>query len=307
MQKINKLKNIVNIIFFSLIVYFFYNLIDFDLLKETVFEFKISYLFVIFSIFLLRPLMKTYRWFIIVRHYSEIKFIDFFRNIVLGLSFDIFTSSPIALEITKVIKIKKEIGLKKSVTLIFFDRIYTLIFRIISLEIMVVLYSFFYIEQIFSEVLIIFLITVIFVFFLNSKLEKFLSLKFFKKFIKADVSKILKIYKTTKVNFIELFFINFIILLANILLYYLIFKSLNNDTNFFDLSIFISIIDFLTQFQFIIFGFKEFTTVYFSNFININNEIAFAGAIIHKVLDSFNIIFLYGIFNLFKFKTKNKN
>tara|TARA_B110000971_G_C20004020_1_gene498231 strand:- start:968 stop:1891 length:924 start_codon:yes stop_codon:yes gene_type:complete len=307
MQKINKLKNIVNIIFFSLIVYFFYNLIDFDLLKETVFEFKISYLFVIFSIFLLRPLMKTYRWFIIVRHYSEIKFIDFFRNIVLGLSFDIFTSSPIALEITKVIKIKKEIGLKKSVTLIFFDRIYTLIFRIISLEIMVVLYSFFYIEQIFSEVLIIFLITVIFVFFLNSNLEKFLSLKFFKKFIKADVSKILKIYKTTKVNFIELFFINFIILLANILLYYLIFKSLNNDTNFFDLSIFISIIDFLTQFQFIIFGFKEFTTVYFSNFININNEIAFAGAIIHKVLDSFNIIFLYGIFNLFKFKTKNKN
>tara|TARA_B100000787_G_scaffold158000_1_gene135142 strand:+ start:14 stop:937 length:924 start_codon:yes stop_codon:yes gene_type:complete len=307
MQKINKLKNIVNIIFFSLIVYFFYNLIDFDLLKETVFEFKISYLFVIFSIFLLRPLMKTYRWFIIVRHYSEIKFIDFFRNIVLGLSFDIFTSSPIALEITKVIKIKKEIGLKKSVTLIFFDRIYTLIFRIISLEIMVVLYSFFYIEQIFSEVLIIFLITVLFVFFLNSNLEKFLSLKFFKKFIKADVSKILKIYKTTKVNFIELFFINFIILLANILLYYLIFKSLNNDTNFFDLSIFISIIDFLTQFQFIIFGFKEFTTVYFSNFININNEIAFAGAIIHKVLDSFNIIFLYGIFNLFKFKTKNKN
>ena len=307
MQKINKLKNIVNIIFFSLIVYFFYNLIDFDLLKETVFEFKISYLFVIFSIFLLRPLMKTYRWFIIVRHYSEIKFIDFFRNIVLGLSFDIFTSSPIALEITKVIKIKKEIGLKKSVTLIFFDRIYTLIFRIISLEIMVVLYSFFYIEQIFSEVLIIFLITVIFVFFLNSNLEKFLSLKFFKKFIKVDVSKILKIYKTTKVNFIELFFINFIILLANILLYYLIFKSLNNDTNFFDLSIFISIIDFLTQFQFIIFGFKEFTTVYFSNFININNEIAFAGAIIHKVLDSFNIIFLYGIFNLFKFKTKNKN
>ena len=251
--------------------------------------------------------MKTYRWFIIVRHYSEIKFIDFFRNIVLGLSFDIFTSSPIALEITKVIKIKKEIGLKKSVTLIFFDRIYTLIFRIISLEIMVVLYSFFYIEQIFSEVLIIFLITVIFVFFLNSNLEKFLSLKFFKKFIKADVSKILKIYKTTKVNFIELFFINFIILLANILLYYLIFKSLNNDTNFFDLSIFISIIDFLTQFQFIIFGFKEFTTVYFSNFININNEIAFAGAIIHKVLDSFNIIFLYGIFHLFKFKTKNKN
>lgn len=307
MQKINKLKNVVNIIFFSLIVYFFYNLIDFNLLKETVFEFKISYLFVIFSIFLLRPLMKTYRWFIIVRHYSKIKFIDFFRNIVLGLSFDIFTNSPIALEITKVIKIKKEIGLKKSVTLIFFDRIYTLIFRIISLGIMVVLYSFFYIEQIFLEVSIIFLLTVLSIFFLNSNLENFLSLKFFKKFIKTDVSKILKIYKTTKVNFIELFFINFIILLANILLYYLIFKSLNNDTNFFDLSIFISIIDFLTQFQFIIFGFKEFTTVYFSNFIDINNEIAFAGAIIHKLLDSFNIIFLYGFFNLFKFKTKNKN
>ena len=304
MFKINKLKNIINLIFFSLIIYFFYNLIDFDLLKQTVFEFKFSYLLAIFTIFLLRPLMKTYRWFIIIRNYSKIKFIDFFRNIILGLSFDIFTSSPIALEITKVIKIKNEIGLKKSIILIFFDRIYTVIFRIISLGIMVALYSFFYIKEIFSEILIIFLLTTLFLFFLNFNLEKVLNLIIFKKFIKIDISEILNIYKRTKINFLELFFINFIILLANIILYYLIFKSLNNNTNFFDLSIFISILDFLTQFQFIIFGFKEFTTVYFSNFININHEVAFVGAIIHKVFDSFNIIFLYGIFNLFRLNVK---
>ena len=304
MFKINKLKNIINIIFFSLIIYFFYNLIDFDLLKQTVSEFKFSYLLAIFTILLSRPLMKTYRWFIIIRNYSKIKFIDFFRNIILGLSFDIFTSSPIALEITKVIKIKNEIGLKKSITLIFFDRIYTVIFRIISLGIMVVLYAFFYIKEIFSEILIIFLLKTLFFFFLNFNLEKVLNLIIFKKFIKIDISEILNIYKRTKVNFLELFFINFIILLANIILYYLIFKSLNNNINFFDLSIFISILDFLTQFQFIIFGFKEFTTVYFSNFININHEVAFAGAIIHKVFDSFNIIFLYGIFNLFRLNVK---
>tara|TARA_B100000795_G_C22793173_1_gene437963 strand:+ start:270 stop:1187 length:918 start_codon:yes stop_codon:yes gene_type:complete len=304
MLQIKKLKNIINIIFFILIVYFFYNLLDFNLLKKTLIEFKISYLLIIVSIFLLRPLMKTYRWFIIIRNYSKIKFIDFFRNTVLGLSLDIFTSSPIALEIAKTIKIKKEIGLKKSITLIFFDRIYTLIFRIISLGMMVVLYSFFYIKQIFLETSIIFLAILIFIFLLNLNIEKILNIEFFKKFIKIDISEISKIYKKTRVNFLELFLINFVILLGNILLYYLIFKSLNNNTNFFDLSIFISIIDFITQFQFIIFGFKEFTTVYFSNLININHEIAFVGAIIHKAFDSLNIIFLYGIFNLFKFNMK---
>ena len=302
----SSIKNVTNIIFFSIIVYLLYDLIDYDLLKETIYQFNFSHLLIISALFLLRPLMKTYRWFIIIKNFSKIKFIDFFRNTILGLSIDVFTSSPIALEITRVIKIKKEIGFKQSLILILFDRIYTLTFRIISLGIIVVAYSFFYIKQIFFEVLLILIFLTLLIFFLNYNFKKIVNLSIFRKYIKHDIKEILNIFYKTKKKFFQLFLINFIILFVNITLYYLIFKSLNKDTNFFDLSIFISIVDFITQFQFIVFGLKEFTTVYFSNFININHEVALVGALVHRVLDSFNIVFLYGIFNLFTFKNKKK-
>ena len=75
---------------------------------------------------------------------------------------------------------------------------------------------------------------------------------------------------------------------------------------YFEISIFVPLIDFVSQMQFMFIGLKEFSTVYFSKYINITNEIALTGALSHRVFDAISVIFLFVIFNFLNTNSKIK-
>ena len=158
--------------FFILIKFFYYfkkniNLDDLSLIFNSI---KIKDIIIIFILFLLRPILITVRWFILVRNFTNIYFLDFFKNIILGSSLNFITSSSIALDVVKFAKIQKDLGLNKSIFLVILDKFYALIFKIFFLILIFNLFNFFIIKTYIFEFLIISISLPLTIFFFRNKL-----------------------------------------------------------------------------------------------------------------------------------------
>jgi len=242
-------------------------------------------------LFLMLPLLMTIRWFIIVSNFSKIKFIDFFRNIVAGFSFSLIFSSTLAIEAAKFVKIKKELGNKKSIILIFIDKFLALFFKIIFILFILIIYLYYYIDSninylIISVISFLFLIII----FLN-----------FNKLILLFSGKIFdKIAKVIKKEILKLFFVNLLIQSLNIFIYFLIFLFLEKKFQIIELSILVPLVELLSQFQFLVFGMKELSTVFLFGYLDISKELALVGALMYTFVDYLIVISLYLFLNIKK-------
>ena len=294
---------ILNIFVLILFIYYFKENIIIDELLEILITIKPIDIIIIFTLFLLRPILITLRWFLLVRNFTKIHFLEFFKNIIIGSSLNFITSSSIAIEIVKFTKIKKYLGINKSIFLVFLDKIYTLIFKIIFLIIIFNLFNHYIIKTYVIEFLSISISLFCFAYLFRIKLFKIFN-KLIKNKHNLKISELLSILMTTNKNFLALFLTNLVIQLLNIYLYYIIFVAYGGNINLFEISIFVPLIDFVSQMQFMFIGLKEFSTVYFSKYINITNEIALTGALSHRVFDAISVIFLFVIFNFLNTNSK---
>ena len=95
--------------------------------------------------------------------------------------------------------------------------------------------------------------------------------------------------------------------MINVSVYFLIFLSLGNYLNFSVLLIFTPFIELLGQFTFIIFGIKEISTIFVLDFIDVEKELALAGALIYLFVEFIVVITLYSVLNINKINIfKNK-
>ena len=141
-----------------------------------------------------------------------------------------------------------------------------------------------------------------FLFFLFIKIDN-LIIYFGSKFLNnKEIKNIELIFAKIKKNVPKLILTNLIVLLINTSIYFLIFLSLGGNLLFFELLIFVPIIELLGQFSFIIVGMKELSTVLLLSFFNVNKELALAAALIYLFLEYLVVIALYIIFN---FNRKN--
>ena len=302
----NKFFIIIKFFSFFLIIYLFYRFVSTENFLSTIREVPITNIFFIFVACLFHPILITLRWFILLKNFSKIKFIDLLKNIVSGYSYSLILASGLVIDATKFIKIKKEIGSGNSLILVSIDKLIALFFKITFMLIFVIVYIYFYTQINLNYVLftIFFLLSLIFLFY---KIESVIIL-LFKKILKNKKSiDIELILRKIKKKIPSLVFANLAIQLLNTFIYFVIFLSLETSLTFLNAMIIVPIIDILGQFSFIIFGMKEISTVFLLSFFNINNETALAAALIYLFIEYLVIITLYSSLSLSKislFKTK---
>ena len=295
----NKLFISIKIISFFIIIYLFYKFINTGDFLSILYAIALTDILPIFLIYLSLPILITFRWYLVINNFSKIKFIDLLRNIISGFSFSLILSSALVIDAAKFIKIKKEIGSKNSFILVGIDKILVLFLKVIFIFLFLIFY-FILFENLNNKISFLFLIVLSFLFFFFIKIDN-LIFYFCSKFLKRKETKNIKlIFAKIKKNIPKLILTNFIILLINTSIYFLIFLSLGGNLLFFELLIFVPIIELLGQFSFIIVGMKELSTVLLLSFFNINTELALAAALIYLFLEYLVVITLYIIFKLNK-------
>ena len=295
----------IKILTFFIFMYLFFKFVNQNDLINSLTNISIKEIFFIYFLYLFLPIAIAFRWFIIIENFSKIKFIDLLRNIISGFSVSLIFSSTLAIDAVKFMRIKKEVGYENAFILTSIDKFFTLFFKIFFLLIFVIFYLHFY-DEIAPNVILTLSILTFFYLLIFFRIDKII-IYFFRKFlIKRRYKNIEKIFKKTKKKTIRLIFINLIIQLINSSIYFLIFLFLDNNLEFIKILIFVPIIELLGQFSFIIFGMKEFSTVFLLSSFNIEIELALAGALIYLFLEYLVIITLYLVLNFNKIIFINK-
>jgi len=295
----NRIFLLLKITTFFLVVYLFLKFINQKNFLLIFTKINIKDVFIIYALFLMLPLLMTIRWFIIVSNFSKIKFIDFFRNIVAGFSFSLIFSSTLAIEAAKFIKIKKELGNKKSIILIFIDKFLALFFKIIFILFILIIYLYYYIDSNINY-LIISVISFLFLIIIFLNINKLILLFSRKIFSKNNFKIFDKISKVIKKEILKLFFVNLLIQSLNIFIYFLIFLFLEKKFQIIELSILVPLVELLSQFQFLVFGMKELSTVFLFGYLDISKELALVGALMYTFVDYLIVISLYLFLNIKK-------
>ena len=193
------LKKISNNIFFKLfitllILTYFYNNLDFNIIKNSIKSIDLRTLFISLLILSINPLLFILRWFYVVNYFQKEKFINFYIQISKGLFIAELVQNSIFLDLYKFYKLKK-INLKKRFLLIINEKIIILLTRVYFILVLFTLINFYifkisiYLNLILLALSLIFLIYI----FLNIKnfKEKFILNIIYNYYIKFFTKKII--------------------------------------------------------------------------------------------------------------------
>ena len=226
---ISLLKKISNNIFFKLfitllILTYFYNNLDFNIIKNSIKSIDLRTLFISLLILSINPLLFILRWFYVVNYFQKEKFINFYIQISKGLIIAELLQNSIFLDLYKFYKLKK-LNLKNKLLLIINEKIIILFTRVSFILVLFTLINFYIFKiSIFLNLILLVLMLIILIYiFLNIKnfKEKFILNIFYNYYIKFFTKKIISRKKIFAVE-----------LLRNIILslsYFII------SINFFDL------------------------------------------------------------------------
>ena len=243
---------------------------------------------------LVRSFLINYRWFVLVKNFSKISFVDFYKNLNNANSLYFITNASIAVELVRLLKLKNEIGIKKSLFLVSLDKIYSLIFKIFFLVFILNFYIYIFKTNLFMSGAILsffFVFTSLVVIKNTNKILIYLSKL---NFLKVNFDIIIQLNQTIGKSKLKIYFINFLIQILNIFMYFVIFKSLNINLNLIQLSLFVPMIEFIAQVPF--FGLKEISMIYLFQNMNLTQEVIFTAALLNLICESFIIMSIHFFF-----------
>lgn len=274
----------IKIFFLIIIIFFFFRFIDHDdLLSQIHLISKIDILIIILFYLIYLFLICT-RWFLVVKNFTKFKFFYFFKNITLGFNLVVISSSALALDGTKIIGIKNELGYKKSILLVLYDKIFTLLFKISFLLIIFNTLNYFKFNYYFEEFIIISFFVFLFLILFISKINYFINLilKFKNIQFLNDIDNILK---KNNNRILSLFFINLIMQLLMVAIYIKALNTFNINFSLLDVFLFTPLIEVISQFQVLLIGIKEAFTVYIYSLLNLPRESVLMAAILIKLAE----------------------
>jgi hypothetical protein len=300
-QNSNTKKNIlslIKILTFFIVIYLFIKFVNQEDFFFILSKVSLKYIFIIYIFYMFLPVTHAIRWFLIVKSLSNIKFYDLFKNLITGYSLSLILSSAVAIDAAKFMKIKKEIGYKRSLLLLSIDKFIALAFKLIFLSIFTSFYLYFYMEVnlIYISLSIFFSLAIILIFLKIDKIIIF----FTNFFLKDNIKILILVFKKIKKNILKIIFINMVTQTINIILYFLIFLSFGSYLGFASLLVFTPMVELFGQFSFLIFGMKEISTVLILNFFSIGKELALSVAIIHLFTEYLVVISINIILKLIK-------
>ncbi len=257
-------------------------------------------LFLYFTFFVL----VTLRWMTVVSNFVKLNFFYLFKNIILGYNIAIFTST-LAVDATKFYGLSKKIESSKNISLVIYDKLFTLFFKIIFLFIIfnylnftkleIHENTFFLISSAIAISLIFFSIRI------NFFLKYLLRFKFFS-FLK-NIEKTIKINKN-KIK--KLIFLNLVIQFQFILMYFVVIKIFIKNISFTEVSLITPLIEIVGILQILFIGIIEFSTVMFYSILNFSNESILAATLTLRFNELLITVPVY-LFSIYKYKSdKNR-
>ena len=283
------------LVFFFIII-FFYKTSNQNQLIEIIKNIKIEYLLFTLLLVLIRSFLINYRWFVLVKNFSTISFGDFYKNLNNANTLYFITSASIAVELVRLFKLKNEIGVKKSLFLVSLDKIYSLIFKIFFLVFILNFYIYIFKTNLFMSGAILSLFFVFASLVVIKNTNKILIYLSKLNFLKVNFDIIIQLNQTASKSKLKIYFINFLIQILNIFMYFVIFKSLNINLNLIQLSLFVPMIEFMGQVPF--FGLKEISMIYLFQNMNLTQEVVFTAALLNLICESFIIMSIHIFFYL---------
>ena len=290
---------LIKILFLFLLVFYFNKFINTQEFLNTFKKVEIKDLVLVLFLYIIYFILVTLRWMTVVSNFVKLNFFYFFKNIILGYNIALFTST-LAVDATKFYGLSKKIDSSKNISLVIYDRFFTLFFKIIFLVIIFNYLNFTKFEIHEHTFFLISVTIVILLFFflirINFFLKYLLGFKFFS-FLK-NIEKIIQINKD-KIK--KLILLNLIIQFQFILMYFVVIKIFIKNISFAKVSLITPLVEIVGILQTFFIGIVEFSTVMFYNILNFNNESILASTLTLRFNELLITLPVY-LFSIYKYK-----
>ena len=290
---------LIKILFLFLLVSYFNKFINTQEFLNTFKKVEIKDLVLVLFLYIIYFILVTLRWMTVVSNFVKLNFFYFFKNIILGYNIALFTST-LAVDATKFYGLSKKIDSSKNISLVIYDRFFTLFFKIIFLVIIFNYLNFTKFEIHEHTFFLISVTIVILLFFflirINFFLKYLLGFKFFS-FLK-NIEKIIQINKD-KIK--KLILLNLIIQFQFILMYFVVIKIFIKNISFAKVSLITPLVEIVGILQTFFIGIVEFSTVMFYNILNFNNESILASTLTLRFNELLITLPVY-LFSIYKYK-----
>ena len=294
---------LIKVLFLFLLIFYYNKFINTQEFLNAFKVIQVKDMALILFLYFTFLILVTLRWMTVVSNFVKFNFFYLFKNIILGYNIAIFTST-LAVDATKFYGLSKKIQPSKNISLVIYDKLFTLFFKIIFLFIIFNYLNFTKLEIYKDTFFLISSIIVIFLIFFLIKINFFLNyllrFKFFT-FLK-NIEKIIMINKN-KIN--KLIFLNLVIQVQFILLYFVVIKIFIKNISFIEVSLITPLIEIVGILQILFIGIIEFSTVIFYSFFNFSNENILAATLTLRFNELLITVPVY-LFSVYRYK-KYKN
>ena len=271
---------LLKVLISGILIFYFYNTLNLNYLKQEFIKINFNFFILALVIFLPNTSLFIYKWFLLTKNFSKIKFIDLYSKLSLSILISDFLHTSIIIDVAKFAYLKK-ISSSTKLILIFNDKFTTLLVKILFSSLLALMFLYYFDMQFVTSIEYVLYLSIVILLFA-------VFIYFFKEKIKAYYKKYLskKILERKKIFFVEI--------LRNILMFLLYFFSF---WSFFDIktalifSILSPVIEILLRFQFLSsFGIREFIILTLGNQFGLEQEIILPSMIITAVtlITSFN-------------------
>lgn len=276
---------------FAIVLWLYINE-DINDILQIIKKFHIFDFILLMFLILLRPLFDTLRWYMIVRFFCSLSYAALFRATITGYMLNLVGNTTFGTEIAKLEIVRRDIGLKNSLTLLLIEKLISLALKIILITITSMFFIDFYeinfdlffkSNYVYFSIFLILILLFILFYFKEQILKK------------IDLTNIINCLNTLKLNIIVILIFIFTSQLYNICVYITIIYFMAENIDILSFFLFVPLIETIAQIGVIIPGAQEFSTLFIFGNSSFGLEIALILAAIIKIGEFVSVI----IHNLF--------
>jgi hypothetical protein len=279
MHKI-KISTLLKVLISVILIFYFYNTLNFNYLKQEFIKINVNFFILSLVIFLPNTSLFIYKWFLLTKNFSKIKFINLYKKLSSSILLAEILQNSIVIDVAKFAYLKKISSLTKLI-LIFNDKFITFSVKIFFSSSLVLMFLYYFdmhliisIEYVLYLSIVILLFAVL-IFFFKEKIKSY-----YKKYLSKEI------IERKKIIFLEI--------LRNsqiFLLYFFSFFSFFEIKTALTFAILSPVIETALRFQFLSsFGIREFIILALGNQFGLEQETILPSILITVVtlLTSFN-------------------
>lgn len=259
------------VILFSFLIGFFIHNLDFDLLKKNFLQINKSYLYLVYITFLFIPLINSFRWFLFIKKFYEIKFKKIFENISEGHVVSALSNTGLAVDAYKYFFLQSKYSRTDTLILVIIEKLLSVYYKLFFTIIIFNIFNFISLNLYEYQIVLISLFFLIGLIFFDKIIISVLKLKYLKRISqKINLPFIEKIFLFIRDNFFILFFSHFLLIFITMIGYLFVCLGLGLKNEITGILVLSNIVETVSQLQFVLVGLREFVSMLSFQILSIN-------------------------------------